>query len=183
MKKNLEIEYKCGIKKKVYKRLLDKYNLNEKVYVQINHYFDTEGQDLFNNHITLRIRQKGEQYKLTKKVKVSEGTEETHLYLTPSQGKDMIISGFNGEMIQLPYDFIKVGELTTYRAKTPYKEGELFLDKSTYGDSTDYEIEIEVPSKESKHIFKEFLKDEKIKFKKLKSKSYRCFKYAYKKRK
>jgi len=176
MKKNLEIEYKTAVSPEIYNKLMTKYNLKKRIYKQINHYFDSDDYSLINNNTTLRIRQKKDQYKLTKKVKTVNGTEETHVYLTKEDAINMLENGFDASLIGINSFVKKRGELTTYRAKTQYKNSMLFLDKSIYNKCTDYEVEIEVPDLHSKEIFLGFLKEENITFKKLSSKSYRCFK-------
>ena len=40
MQKHLEIEFKTYISKEQYENLLEKFNLNDKVFKQTNYYFD-----------------------------------------------------------------------------------------------------------------------------------------------
>ena len=74
-------------------------------------------------------------------------------------------NGFNANIIGIPYDVIYQAKLTTYRASSPYKNGTLFLDKSTQYDKVDYEIEYEVDDdKEGLVDFKEFLAKYQIEY-------------------
>ena len=59
----------------------------------------------------------------------------------------------------------------------PYKTGVIFLDKNTYYDVVDYEVEFEAKNKLDGAIdFQNFLDDNELKFKKLESKSKRAYK-------
>ena len=157
-KTNLEIEMKCYISEEQYKNLINHFNLNDKINVQINHYFDTDNFDLVNNKIILRIRQKQNQYKITSKVPQSVGTLESHVYLTETDALNILDNGFDANIINLDYFVKKKCDLTTYRASTNYKSGKLFIDKSIYGNKTDYEVEFEVENEElGKLEFNEFL--------------------------
>ena len=81
MKTNLEIEFKTLIDEETYEKMLKKFDLENNVFEQINHYFDTEKADLINNHYVLRIRQKGQNFKLTSKSHSKEGAFEKHIFL------------------------------------------------------------------------------------------------------
>ena len=45
MKTNLEIEFKTLIDEETYEKMLKKFDLENNVFEQINHYFDTEKAD------------------------------------------------------------------------------------------------------------------------------------------
>lgn len=175
MKTNLEIEFKTKISAEIYHNLIQEYNLEKQILTQINYYFETENNFLKNNKITLRIRQKGEQYKLTSKLHTDDGTQECHLYLTKNDALNMLEKGFNAHIIGLPYFVKNIAKLQTERVSFLYKKGKLFFDKNTYYGNTDYEIEFEANSiQEGKIIFLEFLKEKNIPYEKIKSKSYRA---------
>lgn len=144
---NLEIEMKCYISLEQYDLLMNKFNAWNKVITQINHYFDTNDEYLSNNHIVLRIRQKGHQYKLTSKIKNEEGVLESHVFLSEPQAIEMLSNGFDASIINLPFQVNKICELTTHRFSTDYKNGKLFIDKSEYEGNIDYEIEFEITDK------------------------------------
>ena len=143
MKTNLEIEFKTEITKKIYDKMIEKFCLQNSIFKQTNHYFDTENNDLIKGKIVLRIRQKENQYKLTSKTHTQEGALEKHLFLINDDAQEMIKNGFDANKIGINYHVKKVAELTTYRTKIPYKNGTLFFDKSSYYDNIDYEIEYE----------------------------------------
>ena len=76
-----EIEFKTLITKEQYESLVEEFNLKDNIYCQINHYFDTPDFLLHDDKIVLRIRQKGDNYKLTKKTKSTVGNDESHILL------------------------------------------------------------------------------------------------------
>ena len=78
MNTSLEIEFKTAINEEMYEVLIKKYHLKDKTFIQINHYFDTENKEIINQKNILRIRQKGDNYKITKKEPSPNGTIETH---------------------------------------------------------------------------------------------------------
>ena len=92
----------------------------------------------------LRIRSKKVGHKLTLKVPEGEGLMEYNILL-PYE-KYLYIKK-TGHITSLPLEytnFVKIGELTTYRIKLPYLDGELFLDENHYNDIVYYEVEYEV---------------------------------------
>ena len=178
MKTSLEIEFKTEISEEIYENLISKYHLKDKTFVQINHYFDTENKDVINQKNILRIRQKGDQYKITKKEPSSNGTIETHIKLTLDEAKKILHDGFDANIINLPYYVNKIAELKTERVTMPYLDGIIFLDKNTYYDKTDFEIEYEVKEiKQGELDFKTFLKENNIPFVPMISKTKRAYKY------
>ena len=102
MQKHLEIEFKTYISKEQNENLLEKFNLNDKVFKQTNYYFDDSNFSLLKDKIVLRIRKK-EQYKLTKKEKGESGNNESSLYLTDTQAKNMIKQGFDKALEMVMY--------------------------------------------------------------------------------
>ena len=179
MKTNLEIEFKTLIDENTYLKMLKLFDLENNVFEQINHYFDTNNADLISNHYVLRIRQKGQNYKLTSKSHSPEGAFEKHIFLTKDQALKMLDEGFDANVIEFPYYVKKVAELTTYRTSTEYKDGRLFFDKNHYYGITDYEIEYEANSMEQGLIdFENFLKENNIPYQKSISKSKRAYKNA-----
>lgn len=175
MKTSTEIEFKTFISKEVYESLLEKYKQKDNILVQTNHYFDSKNEDLEKQKKVLRIRQKGSQYKLTKKSPGNGCNIENHVFLTSEQAKDMLKNGFDASIIDEKINVKLVGALTTHRSKMPYKSGYLFFDKSSYNGITDYEIEYEAPEEEKgKKEFAEFLESNHIEYKRSYSKFKRC---------
>ena len=175
MNKHLEIEYKSFISEKSYNNLMNYLNLKDKIFIQTNYYFDTINKDLFNNKIVLRIRNKENQYKLTKKSPSNNANLEESIYLNENEALSMIKNGFDASLVNINLFVKNICTLKTYRAKIEYKDGILFLDKSEYNGIIDYEIEYEANNIDfNESHFKEILKELKIDYKKSYSKYKRC---------
>ncbi len=173
---NKEIEFKTLITKEQYDNLLLEFGLDNNVFAQTNHYFDTEDTKLISEQTVLRIRQKGNNFKITKKTRADVGADETHILISKEKALDILENGFDASIIGIPYFVHKVAELTTYRVSTPYKNGTLFFDKSEYYGNTDYEIEYEVDDvKEGTLDFQKFLNDHEIVYKESIRKSKRAY--------
>lgn len=173
---NKEIEFKTLINEDQYHALIAEFGLDNNIFAQTNHYFDTDDLKLLNEQTVLRIRQKGSNYKLTKKTRAFVGADEAHILISKDKADEMLKNGFNADIIGIPYDVKKIAELTTYRTSTPYKDGTLFFDKSEYYGHVDYEIEYEVDNvAEGKKIFNDFLKSHDIEYKESIRKSKRAF--------
>ena len=176
MNQNKEIEFKTLITKEQYYALLEEFNLSNNIYTQINHYFDTVNTDLIQEQTVLRIRQKGNNYKLTKKTRALVGADETHIFLSKEKALEMLENGFDANIIDLPYKVSKVAELTTYRVSSHYKNGRIFFDRNVYYGKEDYEIEYEVDEiNQGIKDFKAFLDSHGIEYKESIRKSKRAF--------
>ncbi len=179
MSTNIELEFKTKITEEQYNSLIKEFELENNVFPQTNFYFDTPNLDLFKIHTVLRIRQKGSIFKLTKKVRGKNANEadESHIFLQEETALNYLKNGFDANIIELNYQVHNVCELTTYRAKTTYKDGILFFDKSEYYGHVDYEIEYEVDSiEQGKKDFIQFLQEHKIKYEETERKSTRAYK-------
>ena len=173
---NKEIEFKTLITEEKYNELIDKFGLDNNVFAQTNHYFDTDDTKLMADKTVLRIRQKGNNYKITKKTRAEVGADETHILISKEKALEYLKDGFDASVIGIPYFVHKVAELTTYRVSTPYKNGVLFFDKSEYYGKVDYEIEYEVDDdKEGYKEFVKFMEDFGIEYKESIRKSKRAF--------
>ena len=177
MSQNLELEFKCFITEEEYNKLMKEFDLFDNVFSQTNHYFDTDDLSLHKDDIVLRIREKGTNFKLTKKVRAKDkGSIETHVFLTEDEAKKMLQDGFDASIIGINSHVHYVCHLTTYRARTPFGNGTLFLDKSIYYGHTDYELEFEADEwARGKEEFKKFLKERNIKQQPVISKSTRAY--------
>lgn len=162
MHKNIEIEFKTEITATKYQEMLHMFSLENNIFKQINHYFDTDTFDLSKKNIVLRIRQKGRgRYKITLKSQCKQGAYESHIILTMGQAQDMIKNGFETKTFfsELDYSVNFKASLENYRVSTPYKGGTLFLDRCEYCGVIDYEVEYEVPEyDQGLKNFKLFLK-------------------------
>lgn len=174
---SLEIEFKTKISKEEYEKLIELYNLKDKVFTQTNYYFDTPSHSLINQGIVLRIREKAHNIKLTSKTPQETGLLERHIVLEKTEAYKMIENGFDASIIEIN-EFVKnIATLKTYRAKMNYKSGILFFDMNTYYDEIDFEIEFESNNEELGLIeFNEFLNEHNITFVKMSSKSARAYK-------
>ena len=173
---NKEIEFKTFISEDKYNELVKEFGLENNIFEQINHYFDTEDTKLLEKKTVLRIRQKGSNYKLTKKTRADVGADETHILLSKDKALEYLENGLDARIIDLPYFVKKMAELTTYRCSAPYKSGTIFFDKSVYYDKVDYEIEFEVDDvKQGLKEFKQFLENHNITYVESIRKSKRAF--------
>lgn len=176
MYKNREIEFKTYISEEQYNKLISEFQLDNNIFAQTNYYFDTEDSKLLNDKTVLRIRQKGCNFKLTKKTRAELGADETHLFISKDKADELLSNGFDASIIGIPHFVKNVANLTTYRASTPYKNGVLFFDKSVYYNTTDYEIEYEVDDiNEGLRDFNVFLEEYNIEFKESIRKSKRAY--------
>lgn len=113
---------------------------------QTNFYFDTEDLQLVSAHITCRVRRIDGVHHLQMKLPTGvsysrvELEQELGSELPDALGADMLnaLTGRN----DMP-DVKLLGELTTRRSIKRAHGAEIDLDKSSYFDRTDYELEIE----------------------------------------
>ncbi len=179
MTKNIEIEFKTCVSFEKYQELLQLFNLENNIFKQTNHYFDTDDFNLNKEKIVLRIRQKGENhFKVTLKSQSEKGAFESHVLLNKSQAEDMIKDGFQTKDFfeDLDYFVTFKASLDNYRVSTPYKGGTLFLDRCEYCSIVDYEIEYEVCNyDEGLKLFKQFVENHQIEIVPTKRKSERAF--------
>ncbi|WP_174612810.1 CYTH domain-containing protein [Virgibacillus ihumii] len=158
MAQEIEIEFKNLLTKTEFERLLNSLPFPAQPQTQTNYYFETADFKLKENGSALRIRKKQEAYSLTLKQPHREGLLETHDPLTDQEAEQWL----NGQIVmkqhvrrQLealhidPENLIYFGSLTTERRELNYKDVLLVLDYSTYGDTADYELELEAASAEA----------------------------------
>lgn len=165
-KTNIEIEFKTEIDKLKYEELLSKLDLEDNIFKQTNYYFDTKDLALNGKHIVLRIRQKGDRYKLTLKSQAGNSAFENHVFINKEQALELIDKGIETKKYfdDLDHKVEFKASLDNYRVSTPYLEGTLFLDKCVYHGITDYEVEYEYHDyDEGKKIFEKFLEANGIK--------------------
>lgn len=179
MTNNIEIEFKTNVSVDKYNELLQLFNLENNIFKQTNHYFDTVNFDLNREKIVLRIRQKGEnKFKVTLKSQSEKGAFESHVLLKRDQAEEMIKNGFNTKDFfeDLDYFVTFKASLINYRVSTPYEGGTLFFDRCEYCDIIDYEIEYEVCNyDEGLHLFELFVSKHDIPVIPTKRKSERAF--------
>ena len=104
---------------------------------QLNHYYDTENGYYNSIHTTVRIREKNGRLK---------GTVKSHVICNKSIERDFKVSSLPERFVIDERNVFYKGKLHTERKI--YRLGNgliLFLDKNSYLDTVDYEIEIEYP--------------------------------------
>ena len=176
MSTNVEIEIKSKLTKQDYDKLVQTFS-NQKSYSQINYYFDTKDKEISERNCGLRIREKNGRFELTLKIPNSEGKLEINQQISDKIAKSMLSNNMfiDGEVKHCLESFLGIktsnisnlGLLETERIDLTYKTGLISIDKSTYNNITEYEIEIEDESEEKaeKHL-KEFLSGFEIEYKK-----------------
>lgn len=178
-KNNIEIEFKTAITQETYKMLLKEFVLEGNVFLQTNYYFDNDDLSLNKDQTVLRIRQKGDLYKVTLKKQSNKQAFENHVVITKDRALSMIEHGFNTSEFfdDLNLDVKFLASLDNYRVSTPHLENTLFLDRCDYHNITDYELEYEVSNfEEGEKAFHNLLKKYKIPYRKTKRKSERALK-------
>jgi uncharacterized protein YjbK len=165
----IEIEFKNLINKQQYLTLLNDYSsLRGPIFEQVNHYFDTESFLIKASQSALRVRYKGNNYVLTLKQPHPEGLLETHQKISDLEFVTLKQQGTipNGEMATQLRDLLGgpvpklayLGHLTTTRTEIALDQGLLVLDKSSYFDQVDYEIEFECDDASSgRRAFKQLI--------------------------
>lgn len=186
MSRQIEIEFKNLLTKEEFSRLEKFLNIHKHdFYSQENHYFDTNDFSLKERGCALRIRKKNGHFELTLKQPASVGLLETNQLLTEKEAnlmlhKGKIIEGIVADELnkmQIPLEKLQFfGSLKTERAETKYKDGVLVLDKSTYLNKEDFEIEYEVNDEaKGKEVFKQLLGKLNIPMRKTKNKIQRFY--------
>lgn len=161
----------------------------------VNIYFDTPDYYLKNNHINMRLRIINDaKAEFTMKIAHPEGDDEINDFPTIGELDLLQREGIipNGEvknfLLTLPYsieDFKPITTLTTKRLEIENDDHLVVIDKNTYGDITDYNLEIEAKDSMliSKARLKEYMKQFNLKepTEKYVGKSHRAINAAIKK--
>lgn len=153
MAQEIEIEFKSMLTKNEFERLLRQLAFPEQPIVQTNHYFETEHFSLKKHQSALRIREKHGQFTLTLKEPHPVGILETHDRMSREdaglwlQGKPISQPNVAKQLRKIGVsenDLQYYGSLMTERFFYQDDNGiEYMLDKSSYHDRVDYELEIE----------------------------------------
>ncbi len=160
-KAEVEIEYKAMLDIGRYEELLElfaKFADRVPSYTQTNYYFDTENNLLINQGVSVRLRNVGDCWLFQVKIpRESEGEYNEQMeFVTevPSLlandfikngivkynqllDKVALLSEYDGESLQM------VGTLTTVRQDYNFYNDTISLDKNSYLDVVDYELEWE----------------------------------------
>ncbi|RNA69887.1 CYTH domain-containing protein [Alteribacter keqinensis] len=192
MNQEIEIEFKNLLTEEEYKNLRNAYfTAEEAPFSQTNHYFDTPDFLLKQHGSALRIRKKKDRFVLTLKQPLESGLLETHQTLTTDQADaaltiSILPSGDVLEQIQKTLEvqqtsFAYLGSLSTDRLEKEVDGGLLVLDKSTYINVTDYELEFECAEESAgKKAFFSLLEKHGIKEKQTISKIHRFYEQLHK---
>ncbi len=158
MSNNIEIEAKVLITKEQYELLIRKLSDRHfEHFVQTNYYIDSETGTLHNFGFVMRIRKK-DIYTLTLKTPLAEGLLEKNQVISKEDysalaSKKAFPEGEIKRFLELLGIDVSTllirTSLTTDRIELDYADGVLCLDKSTYNNQIDYEIELEETSMEN----------------------------------
>ncbi|MEB7830863.1 CYTH domain-containing protein [Staphylococcus xylosus] len=153
MATNNEIEFKQLLTEKQYNVIHKTYFNEIEPFKQTNFYIDTPDFDLKDHKSALRIRVKDEYFEMTLKIPAEVGlTEynfETHVVpeLNKSIPEQSLPSEIADQLTKMDIDLTKLiilGSLKTERLEKEINRNLLVLDKSTYLDFEDFELEYEV---------------------------------------
>ncbi|MFP7494775.1 CYTH domain-containing protein [Terribacillus saccharophilus] len=173
MPQEIEIEFKNLLTEAEFNQLYKSLDMeNTPVIQQVNHYFETKDFQLKQLGSALRIREKNGKFQSTLKQPHADGLLETHDELTEQQAKAWLqgkitlgpeISKQLQELGISAAELVYGGALETVRRERRYLETTVVLDKSTYGSTTDYELELEAHSyAHGEHVFQSVLSEHGI---------------------
>ena len=177
MSKELEIEFKNMLTQEEFQLLVDKYFFNTPAFSQTNCYFDTSKNELKEKSMGLRLRKRDGKNECTLKIP----TADEHTYqevtdnLTNHQMDQLIKNqqifkdgdvGLTLRQLGISIENLHmIGSLTTYRREKRINNPTLLvLDESHFGQTTDFELEMEVQNSDKGNMFfNDFLINEGIK--------------------
>lgn len=134
-----------------------------------NYYFDTNDLFLRSQHMTLRVRTINDvKSELTLKIKGENGDDEINDGLTPQETELLINQSIfpygqvRNCLMLLPYSLDKyhlIATLFNRRLEIEFDDYTLVVDKNTYGNVIDYNIEIEskIGIEHAKEVLKEYI--------------------------
>ena len=153
MATNNEIEFKQLLTEKQYNVIHKTYFNEIEPFKQTNFYIDTPDFDLKNHKSALRIRVKDEYLEMTLKIPAEVGLTEYNFetHVVPELNKPIpeqsLPSEIADQLTKMDIDLtnlIILGSLKTERLEKEINGNLLVLDKSTYLDFEDFELEYEV---------------------------------------
>ena len=133
-----------------------------------NHYYDTDDLFLRGQHMTLRVRIINDvKSELTLKIKGEDGDEEVTDGLSPKEQELLLEQNIfpygqvRNRLMLLPYPLDKYHRITSLfnrRLEIEFEDHILVVDKNTYEDEVDYNLEIEssVGIVHAKELLKEY---------------------------
>lgn len=153
MATNNEIEFKQLLTEKQYNVIHKTYFNEIEPFKQSNFYIDTPDFDLKDHKSALRIRVKDEYLEMTLKIPAEVGLTEYNFetHVVPELNKPIpeqsLPSEIADQLTKMDIDLTKLiilGSLKTERLEKEINGNLLVLDKSTYLDFEDFELEYEV---------------------------------------
>ncbi|AID00974.1 CYTH domain-containing protein [Staphylococcus xylosus] len=153
MATNNEIEFKQLLTEKQYNVIHKTYFNEIEPFKQTNFYIDTPDFDLKDHKSALRIRVKDEYLEMTLKIPAEVGLTEYNFetHVVPELNKPIpeqsLPSEIADQLTKMDIDLTKLiilGSLKTERLEKEINGNLLVLDKSTYLDFEDFELEYEV---------------------------------------
>ena len=187
MSEFLEIEFKNGLTRHEYQKLIQYFNVDQDNCIQQeNIYFDTHNLDLKQIHCALRVRVKENGMELTLKQKGDEGILETTDNITQEEWIKLLNHhelpnkevAFKLKQLAISTPLYELARLTTLRYEIAYLNNLIALDESTYYGFTDYEIELETAKYEDgEKVFNDLLTLFQISRNETKSKIVRAYIY------
>jgi uncharacterized protein YjbK len=164
----IEKEIKYLINEADYSKLVSLQNADS--IVQINYYFDTCDLWCYQNNVTIRIRQKNDNYELTTKQKTKASLSyhhsiENNIKLSQRMFENYLSKGIEPNQLGLYIGnhLYFIGKLETYRSKLNLGHGVVLdVDKNQYNNTVDYEIELEFEDYSQIDIIEQFLAAQKI---------------------
>ncbi|MGW7776684.1 CYTH domain-containing protein [Staphylococcus xylosus] len=153
MATNNEIEFKQLLTEKQYNVIHKTYFNEIEPFKQTNFYIDTPDFDLKDHKSALRIRVKDEYLEMTLKIPAEVGLTEYNFetHVVPELNKPIpeqsLPSEIADQLTKMEIDLTKLiilGSLKTERLEKEINGNLLVLDKSTYLDFEDFELEYEV---------------------------------------
>lgn len=186
MTRHIEIEFKNMVTETEFLALIEHFSIEKEAFIlQKNYYFETPAFALRTLRAALRIREKQDQFELTLKEEKSFGQLETtqplleqdayHIIRTEKLPAGPVLSRLHELRVDAG-EIQYAGILETLRAEIPYKGGLLVLDRSSYFQKVDFEVEYEVEDPiEGKNVFYTLLHNLQIPVRKSKNKIARFF--------
>ena len=178
MSNNIEIEGKILVTETEFESLLKYFKrTDEDKIVQINHYIDSQDQQLRKLGFALRIREKINRYVLTLKTPLSEGLLEKDQIITKEaylnfKNNNVFPEGSLKEFISMLGINIEelsiLAHLRTLRKECDdgNPETTFNIDKNTYNKIVDYELELEGNNlTKAKELLKQICIDNDIEYK------------------
>lgn len=173
MSRYIEIEFKNMLTEAEFRDLINHFSLADHDFkLQKNYYFETPEYALKNSRAALRIREKQGRFVLTLKEERPYGNLETSQPLLEGTARAIIRTGRLPEgpvlarLKEMGVDANKIryiGKLETERAEVPYAGGLIVLDRSSYFQKIDFEVEYEVDDPEAgKEVFHALLQELQI---------------------